>query len=68
LAEFLVAEGGQATGRSSPSVGERQGSETLPAPGHLYLQEGVWHLIAAYDLNQDKIYGHIKMKKDGSIY
>jgi len=25
---------------------------------------GVRHLMAAYDLNQDKIYGHIKTKKD----
>jgi transposase len=25
---------------------------------------GVRHLMAAYDLNQDKIYGHIKAKKD----
>ena len=27
-------------------------------------KKGVRHLMAAYDLNQDKIYGHIKMKKD----
>jgi transposase len=27
-------------------------------------KDGVRHLIAAYDLNQDKIYGHIKVTKD----
>jgi hypothetical protein len=26
--------------------------------------DGVRHLMAAYDLNQDKMYGHIKVKKD----
>ena len=29
---------------------------------------GVRHLIAAYDLNQDKIYGHIKTKKDRTTF
>jgi transposase len=29
---------------------------------------GVRHLMAAYDLNQDKIYGHIKMKKDRTTF
>jgi len=29
---------------------------------------GVRHLMAAYDLNQDKIYGHIKTKKDRSTF
>ncbi len=29
---------------------------------------GVRHLMAAYDLNQDKIYGHIKVKKDRTTF
>ena len=29
---------------------------------------GVRHLMAAYDLNQDKIYGHIKLKKDRTTF
>ena len=29
---------------------------------------GVRHLMAAYDLNQDKIYGHIKTKKDRTTF
>ena len=29
---------------------------------------GVRHLMAAYDLSQDKIYGHIKMKKDRTTF
>jgi transposase len=29
---------------------------------------GVRHLMAAYDLNQDKIYGHIKMNKDRTTF
>jgi transposase len=31
-------------------------------------RHGVRHLMAAYDLNQDKIYGHIKMKKDRTTF
>ena len=31
-------------------------------------KKGVRHLLAAYDLNQDKIYGHIKMKKDRTTF
>ena len=30
--------------------------------------KGVRHLMAAYDLNQDKIYGHIKLKKDRTTF
>ena len=30
--------------------------------------KGVRHLMAAYDLNQDKIYGHIKHKKDRTTF
>ena len=30
--------------------------------------KGVRHLMAAYDLNQDKIYGHIKIKKDRTTF
>jgi transposase len=30
--------------------------------------KGVRHLMAAYDLDQDKIYGHIKMKKDRTTF
>ena len=30
--------------------------------------KGVRHLMAAYDLNQDKIYGHIKVKKDRTTF
>ena len=30
--------------------------------------KGVRHLMAAYDLGQDKIYGHIKMKKDRTTF
>ena len=30
--------------------------------------KGVRHLMAAYDLNQDKIYGHIKMRKDRTTF
>jgi transposase len=30
--------------------------------------QGVRHLMAAYDLGQDKIYGHIKMKKDRTTF
>jgi transposase len=30
--------------------------------------KGVRHLMAAYDLSQDKIYGHIKMKKDRTTF
>ena len=29
---------------------------------------GVRHLMAAYDLNRDKIYGHIKVKKDRTTF
>ena len=29
---------------------------------------GVRHLMAAYDLNQDKIYGHVKTKKDRTTF
>ena len=29
---------------------------------------GVRHLMAAYDLNQDKIYGHVKVKKDRTTF
>jgi transposase len=31
-------------------------------------KHGVRHLMAAYDLNQDKIYGHIKTKKDRTTF
>jgi len=31
-------------------------------------KKGVRHLMAVYDLNQDKIYGHIKMKKDRTTF
>jgi transposase len=31
-------------------------------------KEGVRHLMAAYDLNQAEIYGHIKMKKDRTAF
>ena len=31
-------------------------------------KKGVRHLMAAYDLNQDKIYGHIKMRKDRTTF
>ena len=31
-------------------------------------KKGVRHLMAAYDLNQDKIYGHIKTKKDRTTF
>ena len=30
--------------------------------------KGVRHLMAAYDLNEDKIYGHVKMKKDRTTF
>ena len=30
--------------------------------------KGVRHLMAAYNLNEDKIYGHIKMKKDRTTF
>ena len=30
--------------------------------------KGVRHLMAAYDLNEDKIYGHIKLKKDRTTF
>jgi transposase len=30
--------------------------------------KGVRHLMAAYDLGQDKIYGHIKLKKDRTTF
>ena len=30
--------------------------------------KGVRHLMAAYDLDQDKIYGHIKTKKDRTTF
>ncbi len=30
--------------------------------------KGVRHLMAAYDLNQDKIYGHVKLKKDRTSF
>jgi len=30
--------------------------------------KGVRHLMAAYDLNEDKIYGHIKTKKDRTTF
>jgi transposase len=29
---------------------------------------GVRHLMSAYDLNEDKIYGHIKTKKDRTVF
>jgi transposase len=29
---------------------------------------GVRHLMAAYDLNQDKLYGHVKLKKDRTTF
>jgi len=31
-------------------------------------KKGVRHLMAAYDLNEDKIYGHIKTRKDRTIF
>ncbi|MFZ0664811.1 MAG: transposase [Acidimicrobiales bacterium] len=31
-------------------------------------KSGVRHLMAAYDLNKDKIYGHIKLKKDRTTF
>ena len=31
-------------------------------------KNGVRHLMAAYDLNEDKIYGHIKTKKDRTTF
>jgi transposase len=31
-------------------------------------RKGVRHLMAAYDLNEDKIYGHIKTKKDRTTF
>jgi len=31
-------------------------------------KKGVRHLLAAYDLKADKIYGHIKMKKDRTTF
>jgi len=31
-------------------------------------KDGVRHLMAAYDLGQDKIYGHIKVKKDRTTF
>jgi transposase len=30
--------------------------------------KGVRHLMAAYDLNQDKIYGHVKLNKDRTTF
>jgi transposase len=30
--------------------------------------KGVRHLMAAYDLNQDKLYGHVKRKKDRTTF
>ena len=35
-----------------------------PATGHLHPAQRGPHLLAAYDLNQDKMYGHIKTTKD----
>ena len=50
--------------------GRRRAPRTAaPAPpGHLHAHQGVRHLMAAYDLNQDKIYGHIKTKKDRTTF
>jgi transposase len=31
-------------------------------------KHGVRHLMAAYDLNQDKLYGHVKLKKDRTTF
>ena len=31
-------------------------------------KEGVRHLLAAYDLNADKLYGHVKLRKDRSTF
>ena len=33
-------------------------------PGHLHAQFGRRHVMAAYDLIQDKLFGHVKIKKD----
>jgi transposase len=31
-------------------------------------KEGVRHLLAAYDLNADKLYGHVKLRKDRTTF
>ena len=40
----------------------RPSSKTAPA-GDVYRSQGVRHLLAAYDLSADKLYGHVKPKK-----
>ncbi len=41
----------------------RQGPASSPAAGPLHPPHGVRHLLAAYDLSRDRLYGHTKARK-----
>jgi hypothetical protein len=43
--------------------GRRRVEPASAAPGDLHRPHGVRHLLAAYDLNRDRLYGHIKPRK-----
>ena len=47
---------------------DTQGSRRRRRRATYTRRAGVRHLMAAYDLNQDKIYGHIKTKKDRTTF
>jgi transposase len=56
---------------SRPAVGRGQRQEqrarpaaTAPQTRYLYPHRGVRHLFAAYELGEDKLYGHIKPRKN----
>ena len=51
-------------GRRSDTEDRVVGVDAPPTPA----TQGVRHLMAAYDLNEDKIYGHIKTKKDRTTF
>jgi hypothetical protein len=51
-----------ATSRSSKEAGWWEGP-TSPAAGHLHPPARVRHLLAAYDLSRDRLYGHTKPRK-----
>lgn len=62
LAEFLVAEGVVDDQPPGPPPLRRRRRATYNR------NDGVRHLMAAYDLNRDKLYGHIKVKVDRTAF
>ena len=66
----LSAPPGQGVGADDRQErGEHQGTASAASPGHLHTRTGgVRQLMAACDLGQDKIYGHIKTNKDRTTF